>query len=260
MRPSQSVSHARAAVLAAGAVVVWRVLAHLEPSSLIEQAPGFAIPLAAVGLAFVVAGLIVRLMRPGSVVGLYLTWCLCSGVHWGGAVGAGSASIELSLLLVYLGLSAAGAAALFQLALSYPSAPQTPRWILRSLYVPSVAGVLAAPIAGALPTGLLRAVAGIVLLAGNALGLGAGVIFIVRFLRADRRARRRNSLDVVVASLLIAGVPSLLAAFGLLPGPSDAYNLLTVFAPAGLGYALLRRAGTDRTPHRHGVPWAADRR
>jgi hypothetical protein len=234
----------RGAVVAAGLVVAWRILAYLAPSTLIEQPSHLALPLAAVGLVFVAAGLTVYLGPPRRAAGPYLAWCLSSGLHWGGAVGAGSAGVERSLLLLYIGVTVAGQAALLHLALSYPSVWKTPRWLRALLYVPGAMGVVAAPPAGILETGALSVLVGILLLCGSALGLGAGAVFVVRLLGTDRSSRRDSRLGIAVTCLVVSAVPSLLAGSGLLPGESENYNLLFALAPIGLGYALRHGPGT----------------
>lgn len=229
------------AVIAALSVLAWRLLAHLQPSSLIDQAPGFALPLTGVGLFFVMAGLAVFWIRPGSGASLFLVYALCSGVHWGGAVGAVSSGAERSLLLLYIGLSVAGEAALMHLAIVYRRSGGLARWAAALIYLPAIGGLSLAPIAGRLPDESLSAVAGILLLLGTLFGVVAGVTFIVHWFRAGRQHRREQRLGIVVLCLLLAGVPSLFASSGLLPGPSDLYNLLSILLPAGLGYALTTR-------------------
>jgi hypothetical protein len=226
----------------AGLVVAWRVLAYRHPSSLIAQEPGFELAVAGLGLAFAATGLAVAWLRPGRMGSLFLVWCLCSGIHWGGAIGSPTQSVELALLAVYVGLSVAGEAALLHLALAYAPEWRVPGWLLAIPYVPAALALLIAPAAGAIPKDTLGTVVGLAVLAGTLAGIAAGVVFIARWIRADRQTRHDGRLGILVACFLVAGLPSLVAP--ALPGPGDAYNLAALVLPLGMAYALTRGAAT----------------
>jgi hypothetical protein len=222
-------------------VLIWRAFAYHHPAALVTIPGEMRLPMAALGIFFVVCGIAAWLLRPGPATALFCLHGLCAGVHWGGSIGSGSKGLELALFFVYLAVSVLGEAALLHLALIYGRAWFTRTGVMALLYVPGVAALLLAPIAPVLPIAAISAAAGIVLLFGNLLGIAAGVIFIVRFALADADTRRRDGLGIIVATMLIGFAVSTLGTSGILPGSDEAFNLALALIPAGLLFALVRR-------------------
>lgn len=222
-------------------VVAWRVLAYRTPDSLVIIAEGLAVPIAGLGLLYLICGLVAYLMRPGTATFLFYLHGLGAAVHWGGSIGSSSRGLELALFFIYLAASLLGEAALLHLALVYGSDGKPRGFVMTLLYAPAVLATLAAPLAPALPASALEPIAGIFLLVATLFGIGAGVIFIVRLVRADAATRRRDGLGIIVGVMVVSTAIELLGSGGVLPGPDDAYNLAYALIPVGMLIALTRR-------------------
>ena len=70
-------------------VLVWRVLAYRDPSSVVIVPDELRLPMAALGMFFVICGLTAWLLRPGPATALFCVHGLGAGVHWGGSIGGG---------------------------------------------------------------------------------------------------------------------------------------------------------------------------
>jgi hypothetical protein len=223
-------------------VLIWRALAYRDPSSVVVIPDELRLPMAALGMFFVLCGLTAWLLRPGPATALFCVHGLGAGVHWGGSIGAGSEGPELALFFIYLAATAAGEAALLHLALIYGRTRRTGARMVGLLYLPAVLAGLLAPVAPVLPKAALQPVVGILLLLATLSGIAAGVIFIVRLVRADAETRRRDGLGIIVAALVLGFAISTLGTEGLLPGGTEVYNLANALIPLGFLLALVRRA------------------
>lgn len=181
-------------VFGAGAgVLLWRGAAYLWPSSLVSVPGSLRLPFALLGLLFLVCGVAAWLMRPSRWTAVFLLYGLGGGVHWGGAIGAPHAGLELSLFFAYLGLTALGDAALLHLALIYPGGGALARGLRVALYAPAALAVLLAPLAGVVPETILETIAGLLLLIANLCSLAAGLVLLGRLLQIDPATRRTPS-------------------------------------------------------------------
>lgn len=222
-----------------GSVLLWRVAAYYAPSSFVAIPDGLHLPLALLGVLFLVSGVWAWWARPNHWTALFLIYGLCLAVHWGGAIGVGEASLEMALFWVYLAVTAMGDAALLNLALIYPhSRHLAPKWKV-ALYAPAAIALLLAPIAALTPQQTLGPAVGLVLLIANLLSLAAGIIFLVRLFTVDAETRRAAHLPLIVTGMVSGSVLALLGAGGVLPGVPESWNLALGTVPVTLAVALV---------------------
>jgi hypothetical protein len=222
-----------------GGVLLWRVAAYYAPSSFVAIPDGLRIPLALLGVLFLVSGVWAWWARPNRWTAVFLLYGLCQGIHWGGAVGVEDASVEMGLFWVYLAFTALGDAALLNLAMIYPHGRHlAPKWKV-ALYALAAMALLLAPIAALTPPETLASAVGLVLLIANLLSLTAGVVFLVRLFTVDRVTRRAARLPLIVTGMVAGSVVALLGAGGALPGVPEAWNLALGAVPVALALALV---------------------
>lgn len=222
-----------------GGVLLWRVAAYYAPSSFVAIPDGLHLPLALLGVLFLVSGVWAWWARPNRWTAVFLLYGLCLGIHWGGAIGVGDASLEMGLFWVYLAVTALGDAALLNLALIYPHGGLlAPKWKV-ALYAPAAIALLLAPIAALTPPKTLGPAVGLVLLIANLLSLTAGIIFLVRLFTVDAATRRAARLPLIVTGMVFGSVLALLGAGGVLPGVPETWNLALGTVPVTLAVALV---------------------
>jgi hypothetical protein len=220
-------------------VLLWRVVAYYAPSSLVAIPDGLHLPLALLGVFFLASGVWAWWARPNRWTAVFLIYGVCLGIHWGGAVGVGDASLEMGVFWVYLAFTALGDAALLNLALIYPHGKHlAPKWKV-ALYAPAATALLLAPIAVLTPPKTLEPGAGLVLLVANLLSLTGGIVFLVRLFTVDGATRRAARLPLIVTGLVSGSVVALLGAGGVLPGVPEAWNLALGAVPVALAVALV---------------------
>ncbi len=229
-------------ILATVAVLLWRAMALLWPSSLVSIPDSLRLPITLLGVLFLVCGAAAWRLRPGRFTVVLLLYGVGGGIHWGGTIGAAHAGIELSLLFVYLGFCALAEAAFLHLALIFPSGGSVARVVRVALYAPPAVAWLVAAIAGMVPQATLQIIGGLVLLIANLFSVLAAVVFVVRLVRADRAVRRAAHLPLVVATMWTGGVIAELGSRGLLFGQPQAWNLLLGAIPISLAIALVTHA------------------
>ena len=228
--------------IATGGVLLWRAAAFRWPSALVPIPEDLRLPLLLLGVLFLLCGVWAYWARPDRWTTVFLVYALGGGVHWGGAIGAPQAGLELSFLFVYLGLSALGEAALLHLALIYPkNGPLAQRW-RGALYAPAALALLVAAVAGFLPQAILRTMAGSLFLVASLLGLVAGFLFLVRLFTVERAVRRAARLPHIVGGLVVGGGLELLGTTGVLPGHPGAWSLLLGLIPISLAIALVSQS------------------
>ncbi len=118
------------------AVLLWRLAAYYSPSPFVTIPDGLRLPFALLGVLFLVSSVWAWWARPSPWTAVFLLYGLGLGIHWGGALGVGGASLEMSLFWVYLAFTVLGDAALLHLALIYPQGRRT-RKRLVALYAPA---------------------------------------------------------------------------------------------------------------------------
>ena len=224
---------------AVSCVLLWRIAAYFSPSSFVAIPDGLQLPLALLGIVFLVTSLWAWWARPNRWTGIFLVYGLSLGIHWGGAIGVGNASLEVSLFWVYLAITALGDAALLNLALIYPHRRRLAlKWHV-ALYAPAAIALLLAPFAGFAPRTTLASAAGLVLLVANLLSLTGGIVFLIRLFTVDGATRRAARLPLIVMGMVSGSVIALLGAGGLLPGVPEAWNLALGLVPIALAVALI---------------------
>jgi hypothetical protein len=227
-------------------VALWRAAALARPSSLVAIPENLRIPMALLGLLFLVCGAWAWWKRPGRWTLIFLVYCIGAGVHWGGTIDPGHRGVELSLLLVYLAFSAMAEAGLLHLALVFPSGRSLGTGVRIAIYSVAVLALIAAPFAAVLSSHALDMIAGIVLLLANLFSLAAGLLFVVSLVRLEADVSRATRLPLVVAGLLSAFVVSTLGTQGILLPQSEAWNLANGALPFCLAYALGGHGRMDR--------------
>ncbi len=225
-------------------VLLWRAAALIWPSSLVTIPEAVRLPLALLGVLFLVCGVWAWWVRPGRWTAVFLVYGIGGGVHWGGTVDPTHAGLELSLLFVYLAFSAFAEAGLLHLALIFPSGRSLARGMRLALYSVGGLALVVAPIANLLSKATVELIAGLILVVANLFSLIAGVLFLFSLLRADSATRRAANLPLIVGSMIIAFIVATLGTKGILFVQSDAWNLVTGLVPTSLAVALASPART----------------
>lgn len=221
-------------------VVLWRGLAVTWPSSFTALPENLMIPTTLMGLLFLCSGVISYNRAPSRWSVLFLVYCIGSGIHWGGSVGFQPPALELALLFFYLAVTVMAQAALFHLALLYPSGSPVRTWV-HLIYAPAIGALVAVPMAGYLPLSVSELVVGLLLITGKAYALGGALFFVLRLFRVDADLRRESGLVLIVGAVVAGTVFQLLAASGLLPGQPEAWNLILFIVPLSIAVALMSR-------------------
>ena len=222
-------------------VLLWRLAAYYSPSSFVTIPDGLRLPFALLGVLFLLSSVWAWWARPSKWTAVFLLYGLGLGIHWGGALGVGDASVEMSLFWVYLAFTALGDAALLHLALIYPQGRLKLKWLV-ALYAPPAVTVLLAPVAALTPRATLGPVVGLVLLVANLLSLTAGIAFLVRTFTVDAATRRAARLPLIVTGVFSGSVVALLGTAGVLPGIPEAWNLALGAVPIALAVALVSQS------------------
>lgn len=225
-------------------VVVWRVAALAWPSSLVIISEPIRLPLALLGVLFLLCGVLTWRIRPGRWSAIFCVFAVGSGVHWGGTIGSAHTELELSLFFIYLAFSTLGETALLHLALIFPREKILGPSTRIALYAIAALAALVAPLAGLLPKTILEPMAGLILMFANLFGLLAGLLFIVSLFRVDPATRRAARLLLIVISMVVSTIMATLGTEGILLNQSDAWNLVYGLIPISLAIALVSRPRT----------------
>ncbi len=226
-------------VTAVAVVVLWRVATLAWPSSLVTIPDPIRLPIALLGVLFLICGVWTWWIRPGRWSAIFLVSALGSGVHWGGTIGSAYTGLELSLFFIYLAFTTLGEAGLLHLALIFPREKTLGPSTRIALYAVTALAALVAPLAGLLPKTILEPMVGLILMFANLVGLSAGLLFLVSLFRVDSATRRATRLPLIVTSMLVATIVATLGAEGILLQQSDAWNLVHGLFPISLAIALV---------------------
>lgn len=210
---------------AAAAVSLWRLAAFVWPSTIVPIPDALRLPYTLLGLVFLASGAAAWWLRPDRWTSVFVLYGIGGGLHWGGTILAAPEGLELGLFFVYLAFSALADAALMHLALTYPSGAALARGARVALYAPAGLALLFAPLAGVLTPSTVQTIAGLVLLVASLLSVAAGIIFIVRLVRADPATRHAARLPLIVGGLVIPTVVGLLGEGGALAGNPEACGI-----------------------------------
>ena len=237
----------RVVAMAAGSVVLWRVAALV----LVYQQDGIddswviQTLLAILGLVFVACGLLVFWRIPSRASLLFAGFCICSGLHWGGPLDLPLGQLRTGLILFYILVSGfLGSTLLLQFTLCFPQKYRVAdkKNLIRSLYAPLIVATLLAALYLVLPPassvrvttqGLFMLLHEIV---SNLFAVIALVLVVSRMLRSDRTGPRKRYMVLMVAGMLTAWLPYLVAAsVGV---ETDPWNLMMVALPISFTVAL----------------------
>jgi hypothetical protein len=202
-------------IAAAFAVVVWRATALVLVYSRGEDPLLIKALLALVGMTFLVCGLLVFWKTPSKASLLFVGFCLCSGLHWGGPLELPPGQLRTGLILLYVLVSGfLGETFLLHLALSFPKVARIAggKSFIRFLYAPVILATVLAAIYVVSPSEttqgsffLLHAVV------SNLFGVLALAIFVSHILRAGLTGMQKRYVALMVAGMLTAWVPDLVA-------------------------------------------------
>lgn len=209
----------------------------------VEPDADIKLALGVMGFGYLACGVVVFRRVRTAASGLFALHCLGQAVHWGGPPNQ-----QLATWLVYFVISMLGISALLHFTLLFPS-----RWQLAGrratrlfLYLPiALAAVLA--VARVLTTGAtgetLQGIFFILeLIQVNLYALLAIVVVAVRFAGAGRVEGRANGLGVMLAGMVLAYLPYVVASLVPALAPADP-QLLTLFfllSPVVIAHAILR--------------------
>ncbi len=210
--------------------------------------------LTALGLSFLACGLIVYYRVDGTASTLFAAYCLCAALHWGGPLEIAAGSWRTGLIFFYLLASGVLGETLFlQLALAFPKRSRLldGRLSLLVLYAPLSAGTIAMAVLLASPTGSgvrETAQSTLMLLHGvvtNLFAVLALALFTYRLARAEPRGPERRFVGLMVAGLLVAWLPYLIASS--LGGDTDLWNLTMIALPVSFTISFLGMSDSRRT-------------
>lgn len=205
-------------VLLAGIVLAFRTAAWWSLSSFVVAPPSLAIPLNGLGILFLACGA----WRPSQLTRVFLTYGLGGGIHWGGSIGAGNTEVEIAILVFYLAVTSVGDAAFLDLSLCYPRSQGLRGGRRLAIYVPANLTFLSIPIAPFVARTTLESLLGLAIGVAFLLSIVAGIVFVVKWIRATPGERLEDSLTLIAGAVLVSGVLALLADGGLLPGAPEA--------------------------------------
>ena len=241
-------------IVAAAAVVVWRIVAL---GLWMGQVETFTTPLwvkaslAAVGVVYLVCGLLVYLKFPGRAGLLFAAYCICSGLHWGGPVELADGDLRTSLLFIYLIISSVlGTVFLLHLALVFPVTTRVSerRWVMRSLYAPVALAIIFAALYffSSADSGLRSTSQGLFLgvhfLVSNLFAVLALGIYLSHLIRPGLTRSEKRYVGLVVGSMFVAWLPYLVAS-SLGVTDTDPWNLTVVALPIAFTVAFFGLGG-----------------
>lgn len=218
-------------LVAMAAVVVWRVAALVLAES---ESPLVSLLLALVGASFLLCGLVVYLRVPGRASGLFVWYCICSGLHWGGYLELPEGELRTALILLYLLISGILAAILLlHLALLFPKAYSIAdrKPVVGLLYLPAA---LAALLMLFSQQGFLVVHA----IVSNLFSLVALVLIASHLFRSGPGKAEKGYVGLMVVGMLVAWLPYIIAS-SIGVQETDPWNLTVVALPATFAIALL---------------------
>ena len=258
MSENTAIGMRRIVAMAAGSVVLWRVAALV----LVYQQDGIddswviKTLLAILGVVFVACGLLVFWRIPSRASLLFAGFCICSGLHWGGPLDLPPGQLRTGLILFYILVSGfLGSTFLLQFTLCFPQKYRVAdkRNLIRSLYAPVVVATVLAAVYLILPpassirgttNGLFMLLHGIV---SNLFALIAFTLVASRILHSDPTRPRKRYMVLMVAGMLTAWLPYLVAAsVGV---DTDPWNLMMVALPISFTVALFGTKRARRESH-----------
>ena len=251
-RPGTASTSMLAAILpAVVTVVVWRVVALMLFQSRAEsEEVSLTIKalLAVVGMTFLVCGLFVFLRIPGKASLMFVGFCICSGLHWGGALDLPPGSLRTALILFYFLVSSVlGTTMFLHLALLFPARSRLAdrSALVKLLYVPFALSALLAVTFLVAPSGSgMRATTqGLFLLlhtiVSNLFAILALALYVSHMARAGLSPTQKRYVGLMVAGMLTAWLPYVVAsAVGV--QDTDPWNLTVAALPVTLAIGFFR--------------------
>ena len=228
-------------VLLCAIVLLFRTAAWLNPSGVVVIPPSLGLPVNGLGVLFLVCGVWAWRSNPSSLTRVFLLCGIGGSIHWGGTIAAGSPGVETALLVFYVGATAIGDAAFLDLSLRYPPTRHGRSFRKTYLYLLGILTLFAVPIAPFLPSGVVEAGLGFVIVVAFGMSIVGGLVFLVKWFRATSAERREYYLTPIVGVLVLASGLDLLAEAGALPGEPAAWTLMYGLEPLILAWALTRK-------------------
>lgn len=234
---------------AVGAVVLWKVLALvflLQQDGSGEVSFVVKVLLTSVGLTFLVCGLLVRRYVPGRASSLYLAFCICAGLHWGGPLELPVGQLRTGLILAYVLVSSILSETLFlRFALVFPKEQRFAdnTFLVRLLYAPGIAALLFAVVylvaspGGSVRTATYGLFSALHTLVTNLFPVLALVVFVSWIVRVGISPTQKRFLGLMVGGMLTAWIPGLVASY--LGADTDKWNLIVVILPVSCVIAIL---------------------
>jgi len=223
-------------------VLLFRVAAWFNPSSVIVIPPALGLHLNLLGMLFLACGVWAWFKKPSRLTRVFLLSSLGGGIHWGGSIASGNQGLETAFLFFYAGATALGDGAFLDLALHYPRSETRHGFSAKVFYLLGGLTLLAVPIAPFLSKQVVEAGLGLVILVAFMMTIAGGIVFLVKWFRASPLERREYALTLVVAALVFSTVVDLMAEQGLFPGPPEAWTLTYALTPLALAWAVTRPA------------------
>jgi hypothetical protein len=227
-------------------VLVWRVLA-LFLRDADEQSLSMAILLAALGVSFLVAGFFIFVRTQGTMPRLFIAYCVCNGLHWGGPIAFDNATLEIGFLLFYLLISGTlGETFLLHFALTFASKTGSiSKKLLFAIYVPFLLSIaLAVGVFFTSPESPLQNPFLIThLIVGNGYGAVVLLLLIISLFKKTGSNIGKGTIALMIASLLIAWLPEMIVSS--LGGNNEPWLLTFVAIPIAFSIALTRARRTE---------------
>jgi hypothetical protein len=230
-------------ILLAAITLAFRVAAWLSPSEFIVIPPALSLPLGLLGVVYLVCGVVVWIKWPNSLTRVFLFVGLGGCIHWGGSVGAdGGGTIELTLLMFYMTVTALGDGAFLDFALRYPHTEPREGPVRFVFYILAALCAVMIPLTAVLPRGFIETWLGLAITIAFVMSLGGGLVFLLKWFSASSGLRHEAALTPIVVVLVASSVLDLLADGGVMPGPPEAWGLAYAAGPIVIAWALLRSA------------------
>jgi hypothetical protein len=214
--------------------------------------------LGVMGLGFLFCGWVVFSKARSTASVLFALYGLGQGIHWGGPLLTSAATLQTAIWFLYFTVSMLGLSALLHFTLLFPrrwdiAARAGTRWFLY-LPVGLAAGLGAAALLVPTPGTARETLQGAFFVLEtaqvNLYWLLALVVVAVRFTRAGSAERQASGLTVMLAGMILAQLPYVVALLlqSLAPGirlygglGTQPYALFFILQPLAFTFAILRR-------------------
>ena len=228
----------------------WRVVALGYPHPAMDDPEIVSWWLAGMGLWFVACVAWAYVRRPNRSTALLLIYGVCTGIHWGGAIGFGEDS-QYVFLALYFVISSIGAQCLFLNLAILGSTERRLRLVSHLLiYAPVIGGLILLALQVAFPADqqILSYLLVVLSVVSVYSLIGAG-LWIFGWLGATKGSPIRFRRGLVVTALL-SWIPSILVMFDIVEwaGLEGLLNLTLVFEPVALAWFFTQLPAQESAP------------